>query len=489
MLKNVRARFAPSPTGYMHVGNLRTALYTYLIAKKYDGKFILRIEDTDQERYVEGATEVIYDAFNKAGIKIDEGPVQGGDYGPYIQSERRDIYIKYAKILIEKGGAYYCFCDKERLRGLRQQAADNHTAFKYDGHCKHLSADEIKTKQGDSESYIIRQVIPNGGSTSFDDLVYGTITVDNSDLEEGVLIKSDGLPTYNFANVVDDHLMKINPVVRGTEYLSSSPKYNILYEAFGWDIPKYIHLQPVMRTSSKKLSKRDGDASFEDFLSLGYLPEAILNYLTLLGWSPGDEREFFTLTELEQTFEIKGLSKSPAILDTDKMKWMNAAYLRHMDLDAFNQLAMPWYKKSFERILDYKRLSELLHQRTEILSDIPPQLDFIDVMPMYDAGMYKHKRMKTTPENSHEILGFIKEKLIAIDDWNEDILKTAMSDLAAEKEIKTGKVLYPLRLAISGKKVTPGGGTELCYLFGRDETLKRLDRSMEIITDYLKENI
>lgn len=479
-MKEVRTRFAPSPTGYMHIGNLRTALYTYLIARHWKGKFILRIEDTDQKRYVEGAVDVIYNTLKMVGLDHDEGPDIGGEYGPYVQSQRRDIYIKYAKKLVELGGAYYCFCSKERLDSLREKAEKEKTTFKYDGHCKSLSEEEIKEKLKKDEPYVIRQKIPKTGNTTFEDAVYGSITVDNSELDEGVLLKSDGLPTYNFANVIDDSLMKITHVIRGSEYLSSAPKYNLIYDAFGWDIPIYIHLPLIMKEGGKKLSKREGDASFEDFYEKGYLPEAIINYIALLGWSPGTEKEFFTLEELVEGFDIKGLNKSPAIFDINKLRWMNGEYIRKKNLDDFHNLAMPYYEKYISsKTVNLKLLSKLLHTRVDVLEDIKDHVDFIDELPDYSTELFVHRKMKTTLENSLENLKKAYEVLGDLEDWSADSVHTVLFDTIKKMGIKNGQMLWPVRTALSGKPSSPGGGTDLLVLLGKDESLKRIEIAID----------
>ena len=479
-MKEVRTRFAPSPTGYMHIGNLRTALYTYLIAKNAGGKFILRIEDTDQKRYVEGAVDVIYKTLELVGLQHDEGPDIGGPYGPYVQSERKDIYKKYAEQLVELGGAYYCFCTKERLDKLREEAEKNNTAFKYDGHCKGLTKEEVEAKLAAGEPYVIRQRIPETGQTTFVDAVYGTITVDNEELDEGVLLKSDGLPTYNFANVIDDNLMKITHVVRGSEYLSSTPKYNLIYESFGWEIPTYIHLPLIMKEGGRKLSKREGDASFEDFYEKGYLPEAIINYIALLGWSPGTEEEFFTLEELIENFDIKGLSKSPAVFDVNKLRWMNGEYIRKKSVEEFHALALPYYEKYISsKNVNLSLLSKLLHTRVEALEDIQGHVDFIDQLPDYDVDLFVHKKMKTNCENSLENLKKAYEVLSKLDEWNEETVHKAIFDTIKEMGIKNGQMLWPIRTALSGKPASPGGGTDLLILLGKEESLKRIEIGIE----------
>jgi len=479
-LKEVRTRFAPSPTGYMHIGNLRTALYTYLIAKNAGGKFILRIEDTDQKRYVEGAVDVIYKTLKLVGLKHDEGPDVGGPYGPYVQSQRKDIYKKYAEKLVELGGAYYCFCTKERLDKLREEAEKNNTAFKYDGHCKGLTKEEVEAKLAAGEPYVIRQRIPETGQTTFVDAVYGTITVDNAELDEGVLLKSDGLPTYNFANVIDDNLMKITHVVRGSEYLSSTPKYNLIYESFGWEIPTYIHLPLIMKEGGRKLSKREGDASFEDFYEKGYLPEAIINYIALLGWSPGTEQEFFTLEELVENFDIKGLNKSPAVFDVNKLRWMNGEYIRKKSVEEFHDLAMPYYEKYISsKNVNLSLLSKLLHTRVEALEDIEGHVDFIDQLSDYDVDLFIHKKMKTTYENSLESLKKAYEVLSELEEWNEETVHKVLFDTIKEMGIKNGQMLWPIRTALSGKPASPGGGTDLLILLGKEESLRRIEIGIE----------
>lgn len=481
-----RTRFAPSPTGYMHIGNLRTALYEYLIARSQGGQFILRIEDTDQERFVEGSMDVIYKTLEMTGITYDEGPGVGGDYGPYIQSERRGIYLEYAKQLVEKKAAYYCFCTKERLESLKTNDGELGASFNYDRHCLSLSQEEIEKNLAEGKPYVIRQFVPREGKTTFHDVVYGDITVDNETLDDQILIKSDGLPTYNFANVVDDHLMKITHVVRGNEYLSSTPKYNILYQAFGWDIPTYVHVPSVMKDAQHKLSKRNGDASFQDLIAKGYLAEAILNYIALLGWSPGGTREFFTLKELEENFTIEGLSKSPSIFDIEKLKWMNAEYIRKASPEDFLAMAKPYIVAATgeDSVLDLNKIAALIQQRTEILTDIPEKIDFFKELPDYDTAIYCHKKMKTDKDNSRENL----KKIIAYFKENGDVLKSkwisselyaALCELAAACEVKNSQILWPVRTALSGKEVSPGGATELAEILGYDETVRRLEIGLE----------
>ncbi|MBP3337694.1 MAG: glutamate--tRNA ligase [Clostridia bacterium] len=479
-MAKIRTRFAPSPTGYMHIGNLRTALYAYLLAKKDGGDFILRIEDTDQERYVEGAVDLIYRTMKETGLIHDEGPDIGGDYGPYVQSDRRALYKEYAEKLVELGGAYYCFCDKDRLEDLRAQQEASKLPPKYDGHCSRLSKEEIEEKLASGVPYVIRQKIPKRGTTTFYDEVYGKITVDNSTLDDNVLLKSDGLPTYNFANVIDDHLMNITHIIRGSEYLSSTPKYNLLYEAFGWEIPKYIHVSPVMKDAHKKLSKREGDASYEDFINKGYLKDAIVNYIALLGWSPGGEQEIFTLDELCKAFDIKGISKSPAIFDPQKLDWLNGEYLRKLTPEEFYEKALPFVKQAVKNEnIDLKKITDLLQARCEKLSDIPEQIDFFDNLPEYDNSLYCHKKMKTNEENSKESLMQILPVLESLEDWSFDSLHSALFDLIAKLEVKNGLILWPLRVAVSGKAFTPGGGVELAEILGKEETIKRVKKGIE----------
>lgn len=492
-MSDVRTRFAPSPTGYLHIGGLRTALYTYLIAKRNNGKFLLRIEDTDQGRFVEGAIEVIYKTLKLVGLEHDEGPDIGGPYGPYVQSERKPIYLKYAKELIEKKGAYYCFCTKERLDSLREAAEKDKSTFRYDGHCRDLTQEEVDRRLQAGEQYVIRQRVPISGSTSFNDELFGTITVDNSELDDGILLKSDGLPTYNFANVVDDHLMKINPVVRGSEYLSSTPKYNLVYESFGWEIPQYIHLSPVMKEAGKKLSKRDGDASFEDFYNKGYLKDAIVNYVTLLGWSPRDDREFFTIQELIEVFDIKGLSKSPAIFDVNKLRWMNGEYIKRMSLEEFHELALPYYnelgKHNGTRLpedMDLMRISILVHTRTEVLSEIPDMIDFLASLPLYEIHMFIHKKSKTTVENSYENLVKAMEVLDQLEDWTGEKIHQVLFELIEALGVKNSLVLWPVRTAVSGKSVTPGGAIEILDLLGKRESLRRIKIGVDMLENALK---
>ena len=468
----VRTRFAPSPTGYMHVGNLRTALYTWLIARHSGGKFILRIEDTDQGRLVEGATEVIYATLRKCGLTWDEGPDIGGLVGPYIQTERRALYGKYAELLVEKGHAYYCFCEKtesEEDSGNFDRAADP---------CRDMSLEEARAKVAAGAPYVIRQKIPAEGSTVFSDAVFGDITVENSTLDDQVLIKRDGLPTYNFANVIDDHLMGITHVVRGSEYLSSAPKYNLLYQGFGWDVPTYIHCSPVMRDAHNKMSKRKGDPSYEDLIAMGYLSEAVVNYVTLLGWSPRGEyaeREFFTLAELAEIFDIGGISKSPAIFDIEKLTYFNTHYLREMSPEAFHAAALPYIRQAVQNpALSTEEIAGLLQARCERLTDIPEKLDFFDALPDYDAGLFTNKKSKTNPEVSRRMLEAVLPALEGLADWTVDGIHDALIGLAESLEVKNATLMWPVRIAAAGKAVTPGGAVEICHILGKDECLRRL---------------
>jgi len=477
--EGVRTRFAPSPTGYMHVGNLRTALYTWLIARNQGGKFLLRIEDTDQERLVEDATEVIYATLRKCGLFWDEGPDIGGPVGPYIQTERREIYAKYAELLIEKGGAYRCFCDEARLHALRE-GGDGKNVVKYDGHCATLSPEEIDAKLASGVPYVVRQKIPRGGTTTFSDVIFGEITVDNNSLDDNVLIKSDGLPTYNFANVIDDHLMGITHVVRGSEYLSSAPKYNLLYQSFGWEVPAYIHCSPVMRDAHNKMSKRHGDPSYEDLLAAGYLSPAVVNYVALLGWSPGGEEEIFTLDELVKVFDIKGISKSPAIFDREKLNYFNATYLRALPPEDFFVMAQPYLKEAVKTPgIDFSLIALLVQSRCDTLLDIASLADFFDALPAYSNELYVHKKMKTDEQNSLEALQATLPVLEILTDWTFDSIHNALIALAERLELKNGRIMWPVRVAVSGKPSTPGGAVELCHILGKEETLRRLRLGME----------
>ncbi len=479
-MTKIRTRFAPSPTGYMHIGNLRTALYAYLIAKNQGGDFILRIEDTDRERYVDGAVDLIFHTLAETGLVHDEGPDVGGDFGPYVQSERMGIYKKYAEELVEKGAAYYCFCTKERLEELRQKQEALKIPSKYDSRCASLSKEEVQARIAAGEPYVIRQKIPKEGSTSFTDAVFGTITAPNDTLDDQILLKSDGMPTYNFANVVDDHLMGITHVVRGSEYLSSTPKYNLLYEAFGWEIPEYIHCSAIMKDAHKKLSKREGDASYADFIEKGYLKEAVLNYIALLGWSPGDEKEVMSLSEMIELFDVKGISKSPAIFDEAKLRWLNGEYIRALSPEEFHEKAKPYYK-DITRDIDFTLLSAVLQQRTERLCDITEQIDFINELPVYDKELYCHKKMKTDTENSLTSLEAILPLLEGMESFTKDALHEALLGLAQKMEVKNGVILWPLRTALSGKAFTPGGGIELAAILGKEETISRIKKGIELL--------
>lgn len=478
-MEKVRTRFAPSPTGFMHLGGLRTALYAYLYAKSNGGDFILRIEDTDQQRYVEGAVELIYSSLKGSGLIYDEGPDVGGNYGPYVQSERKEIYHKYAKKLIELGGAYYCFCSKERLESLTDENGNR----KYDKHCLHLSKEEVERCLAAGEPYVIRQNIPPEGVSEYEDMIYGTIRVDYSDLEDNILIKSDGMPTYNFANVIDDHLMGITHVIRGTEYLSSTPKYNLMYDAFGWERPKYIHLPTIMKDATRKLSKRYGDANFDDFVKKGYLKEAIINYVALLGWTPKDNIEKMTLPEMVKLFSLDGISKSPSIFDEMKLRWLNGEYIRELSEDDFYAHALPYLEKSaVYGKFDLKKIAKLLHGRVEFLGEIPEKIDWIVSLPEYDLALFDNKKNKTDREVAKTLLPEIKAWLEEIDDFSNDSLFTALSEKAKEKGVKSGSVFWIMRIAITGMAVTPGGATEIAELLGKTETLARIDKSLGYLT-------
>jgi len=475
-MSKVRTRFAPSPTGRMHVGNLRTALYAYLIAKHQDGDFILRIEDTDQERLVEGAVDIIYRTLEKTGLIHDEGPDIDKGVGPYVQSERQasGIYLEYAKKLIEKGEAYYCFCDKERLATLNQ-SLDGKEINVYDKHCLSLSKEEVEEKLKAGVPYVIRQNNPTTGTTTFSDEIYGDITVDNSELDDMILIKSDGFPTYNFANVVDDHLMGITHVVRGNEYLSSSPKYNRLYEAFGWEVPTYVHCPLITDEEHHKLSKRCGHSSYEDLIEQGFLTEAVVNFVALLGWSPSEtNEEIFSLDELIKIFDYRHMSKSPAVFDYTKLKWMNGEYIKKMDFDAYYEKALPYIQKTISKELDFKKIGEICKTRIEVFPDICELIDFLDKLPEYDIEMYTHKKMKTNAETSLEVLKEILPVLEAVDDYSNDSLYQTLIQFVEEKGVKNGYVLWPVRTAVSGKQMTPAGATEIMELLGKEESLERI---------------
>ena len=472
----VRTRFAPSPTGYMHLGGMRTALYTYLFTRKNHGKFILRIEDTDQARYVEGATDVIYRTLKDIGLVWDEGPDVGGDYGPYIQSERKGMYLPYAQQLVRDGKAYYCFCTKEELDKRRAEAEAKGETFKYDKHCLNMPREEVERRLAAGEPYVIRQNVPTQGEASFDDIIFGHIAVDCSELDDMILIKADGMPTYNFANVIDDHTMGITHVMRGSEYLSSTPKYNLLYDAFGWEKPVYIHLTNIMRDAQHKLSKRTGDAYYEDYIAKGYLKDAILNYIALLGWNPGDDREFFTLDELIEAFSLEGLSKSPAIFDVNKLTWMNAEYIRRLETNEFNRYAQPWYEKAGIDAMNKETLCRILQPRVEFFAQLPEMVDFlVKLDEEYDVAMFTNKKSKTNPEVSLGVLNMAIAALNALETWEEAAIHDTLIGLAEKNGLKNGTMLWPVRIALAGKQVTPGGAIEIAYLLGKDESLRRLE--------------
>ena len=482
-MSKVRTRFAPSPTGRMHVGNLRTALYAYLIAKHEGGDFILRIEDTDQERYVEGALDIIYHTLKETGLVHDEGPDLDGGVGPYVQSERQaqGIYLKYAKELVEKGEAYYCFCGKERLESLKQEVAGKEIIV-YDKHCLHLSKEEVEAKLAAGVPYVIRQNIPNEGTTSFEDEIYGKIEVPNSELDDMILIKSDGYPTYNFANVVDDHLMGITHVVRGNEYLSSSPKYNRLYEAFGWEVPVYVHCPLITDENHKKLSKRSGHSSYEDLIEQGFVTEAVINYVALLGWCPEGNQEIFSLEELVKEFDYHNMSKSPAVFDYTKLKWMNGEYIKAMDFDKFYERALPYIKAVITKDLDFKKIAAMVKTRIEVFPDIAEHIDFFEKLPEYDVAMYTHKKMKTNAETSLEVLTEVLPRLEAQEDYSNDALYAMLCEYVAEKGVKNGYVMWPIRTAVSGKQMTPGGATELMEILGKEESIARIKKGIELLS-------
>ena len=477
MNKKVRTRFAPSPTGRMHVGNLRTALYAYLIAKHEGGDFVLRIEDTDQERYVEEALDIIYRTMEKTGLIHDEGPDKDGGYGPYVQSERQaqGIYLKYAKQLVEQGDAYYCFCDKERLDSLKTTVSEDGTDIVvYDKHCLGLSREEVEANLAAGRPWVIRLNVPNEGETTFHDEIYGDITVPNAELDDMILIKSDGFPTYHFANVVDDHLMEITHVVRGNEYLSSAPKYNRLYEAFGWEIPVYVHCPLITDENHKKLSKRSGHSSYEDLIDQGFVSRAVVNYVALLGWCPEDNREIFSLEELVKAFDYRHMSKSPAVFDTVKLKWMNGEYLKAMDFDEFYELAEPYIRKVITRNYDLRKIAALVKTRIEIFPDIAEQIDFFEELPEYDTALYTHKKMKTDAQKGLELLKEVLPVLEAQEDYSNDALFETLKAFAGERGYKIGYVMWPIRTAVSGKQNTPGGATEIMEVLQKEESLKRI---------------
>lgn len=475
-MKN-RSRFAPSPTGYMHIGNLRTALYEYLIAKANGGDFILRIEDTDQKRYVEGATDIIYQTLKRVGMDWDEGPDIGGNFGPYVQSERKHLYAEYAHKLVELGGAHYCFCSQVDA----DEQKDDQTNTKFKDPCKLLSLEEARRRIEAGEPYVIRQTIHKKGTSVFKDVVYGEIEIDYDELDEGVLLKTDGFPTYNFANVVDDHLMNITHVVRGNEYISSTPKYNLIYEDFGWTPPVYVHVPPIMKDAQHKLSKRNGDASFQDLVAKGYLPEAILNYIALLGWNPGTEQEIFSLDELKKAFTAERLNKSPAIFDSTKLTWMNGCYIRNLSADEFHKLALPWYEKCLTRKVNLEFLSTVLQPRIETFGEICTNIDFIENLPQYDTALYQNKKMKTDEAVAKNSLKLAFNALSDLEEWTNDSLFATLKGVAEKEGLKNGQILYPVRIALSGKETTPGGATELAVVLGKNETLQRLKTALYML--------
>ena len=479
-MSTVKTRFAPSPTGRMHVGNLRTALYAYLIAKHEGGKFMLRIEDTDQERFMEGALDIIYRTLAKTGLVHDEGPDKDGGVGPYVQSERQaqGLYMKYAKKLIEQGDAYYCFCDKERLESLKTEVAGKEITV-YDKHCLHLSKEEIEANLAAGKPYVIRINMPTEGTTTFHDELYGDITVENNELDDMILIKSDGYPTYNFANVIDDHLMGITHVVRGNEYLSSAPKYNRLYEAFGWEIPKYIHCPLITNEDHQKLSKRCGHSSYEDLLDQGFLTEAIVNFVALLGWSPSSDNEIFSLEELVKEFDYHRISKSPAVFDMVKLRWMNGEYMKKMDDDKFYEMALPYLKEVITRDLDFHKIAAMVKTRIEVFPDIKDQVDFFEKVPEYETSMYVHKKMKTNEETSLQVLREVQPLLEAQEDFSNDALFEMLSAYAKEHGYKVGYVMWPIRTALSGKQMTPAGATEILEVLGKKESLVRIQAAID----------
>ncbi|MBA4701197.1 MAG: glutamate--tRNA ligase [Ruminococcus sp.] len=477
-MSKIRTRFAPSPTGRMHVGNLRTALYAYLIAKHEDGDFILRVEDTDQERFVEGALDIIYRTLEKTGLVHDEGPDKDGGYGPYVQSERNTtgLYLEYAKQLVEQGDAYYCFCDKERLASLKTTVSEGGGTdiIVYDKHCLGLSKEEVESNLAAGKPWVIRLNVPNDGTTAFHDEIYGDITVPNEELDDMILIKSDGYPTYNFANVIDDHLMEITHVVRGNEYLSSAPKYNRLYQAFGWDVPVYVHCPLITDETHKKLSKRCGHSSYEDLIEQGFVSEAVVNFVALLGWSPADTREIFSLEDLVKAFDYHHMNKSPSVFDTVKLKWMNGEYLKMMDFDRFYEMAEPYMKEIITKDYDLKKIAGLIKTRIEVFPDIKEQIDFFEELPEYDIEMYTHKKMKTNAQTSLEVLRDLLPLFEAQEDYSNDALFETLKNYVTEKGFKNGYVMWPVRTAVSGKQNTPGGATEIMDIIGKEESLKRI---------------
>lgn len=483
MSQKIRTRFAPSPTGYMHIGNLRTALFEYLIAKHGDGDFLLRIEDTDQERQVEGAEEIIYQTLKNVGLNWDEGPDIGGEYGPYIQSQRLGMYKGYAEELVKTGHAHYCFCSEEEIEEQRKEADSLGISFRFDDPCKHLSPEEIQAKLDANEPYVIRQTISNVGETSFDDEVYGHIEFDGDLLDEQILLKSDGFPTYNFANIIDDHTMNITHVVRGNEYLSSTPKYNLIYDAYGWQRPVYVHVPPVMKDEKHKLSKRNGDASFQDLVAKGYLPEAIINYIALLGWAPPTDKEIYTLEELVDVFDVSRISRSPAIFDIDKLRWMNGVYLRNMDEETYFETVRPYLEKAIQGPYSLREIAKLIQPRIDVLSEIEESVDFFRKPGQFSLEMYRHKKMKSTPEIAIGALKAIQEVLANIDEeeWTLDKVHEELMALPKTLGLKNGQVLWPVRTALSGKQFTPGGAIEIAYILGKEESLRRLDAAIELL--------
>lgn len=490
-MNKIRTRFAPSPTGRMHVGNLRTALYAYLIAKHEGGDFLLRIEDTDQERYMEGALDIIYRTMAKTGLVHDEGPDKDGGCGPYVQSERQaqGIYLEYAKQLIEKGEAYYCFCTKERLESLRSSVSEDDeetTIVHYDKHCLSLSKEEIEENLKNGVPYVIRQNNPTTGTTTFNDVIFGEITVDNSELDDMILIKSDGFPTYNFANVIDDHLMNITHVVRGNEYISSTPKYNRLYEAFGWEVPVYIHCPVITNEEHKKLSKRSGHSSFEDLLEQGFVTEAIINYVALLGWSPNGNEEIFSLEELVREFDYHRINKSPAVFDMGKLRWMNGEYIKKMDDEKYYEMALPYISKTVTKDYDLKKIADLVKTRIETFLDIAVMIDFFEELPEYDIAMYTHKKMKTNSEISLKVLKDVLPEFEALEDYSRPAIEKLCMGYIAGAGIKNGQGLWPIRCAVSGKQSTPGGAYEIIEIIGKEETLFRLKKGIEMLENSLQ---
>lgn len=482
MSETVRTRFAPSPTGFMHIGNLRTGLYAYLFAKQHGGKFILRIEDTDQERKVEGAEEMVYRTLKIAGLTYDEGPDKDGGYGPYVQTQRMGLYKEYAEKLVELGGAYYCFCDKERLESLK----DENGVHTYDKHCRNLPKEEVERRLKAGEPYVIRQKVPENVMTSYTDMVFGEIKVDTADIEDGVLLKSDGLPTYNFANVVDDHLMGITHVIRGTEYLSSTPKYNLIYDAFGWKRPEYMHLPAIMKDATRKLSKRYGDANFEDFISKGYLPEAIVNYIALLGWCPKDNREKMSMQEMIEAFSTDGISHSSAIFDENKMRWLNGEYLKAMSKEEFLKVATPWIEKGIgDNKFDVKEIADLMQTRVDVLSEIPEKIAFLQNFGDYDLNMYVHQKMKVNVEVAKTAVKVAIDALEGFDDWSIDGIKDAIKSYCEEVGFKSGQVMFCMRVALTGEPITPGGAMEMAVVLGKDESLRRMKHSLAMLENAL----